>query len=73
VTGNDARIARGISAVHLHPDYHSSGLDFKTAAVDIIADILHAVFSADRLGSDHPEDLLDRAYRCYLGDLEDDE
>lgn len=71
MTPNTTRIARGRAAIELHPDFQAGGIDPETAASDVIADILHAVFGTF-IGNDSPEDLLDRAYRTYLGDREAD-
>jgi hypothetical protein len=65
-----ARMAqRGHRAIELHPDLGPDKLDLESAASDIIADILHALDDA-ALDLD-PQDVLDRALRCYRGDIED--
>jgi len=66
------RRERGNRVIRLHPDLANEPDFYETAASDIIADILHAVFEGDRIGNDSPQDLLDRALRTYEGDAEDD-
>lgn len=72
MTLNIDRIARGRAAIELHPDFRAVGIDVETAATDIIADVLHAVF-ATFIGNDSPENMLDAALRTYLADSEDHE
>ncbi len=82
MTMNETRRERGFQLVAAHPDY--TEMEFEHAASDTIADILHAVFDgtyvapsgefyADGYRIGTPQDLLNRALDCYLGDAEDDE
>lgn len=60
---------RGDDAVHLHPDLRPSGIDYATAASDLVADIMHA---ADLRGLDALE-VASRGIRTYQSDLEEAE
>lgn len=66
----DDRTQRGHRAVELHPDLGPHGIDFETAASDLIADILHAAEEAGVLPSEM-EALVERALRTYHADAED--
>lgn len=62
---------RGHRAVELHPDLHPQGIDFETAATDIIADVLHAAADAGLVDDDdQAQEILDRAMRTFQGDYE---
>jgi hypothetical protein len=75
-----ARYVRdGDRAIRLHPDLREdgSGIEYDTAAVDMISSILHAYEFAlaegdiEAGGSYSVEGLLDAALVCYQGDFED--
>jgi hypothetical protein len=67
------RRERGDRAIRLHPDLPGEPEFYATAASDIIADILHAVYGGEEAFRGEPTELLDRALRTYEGDAEDDE
>jgi hypothetical protein len=63
------RAAVGEAALRTCPD---GDVDRETAASDVIADVLTALYGAPSGHRDGPEaDLLDRALRSYWGDHED--
>lgn len=72
----------GDRAIRLHPDYNhrstpdARGVDYQTAASDMIASILHAVFDVENPDTGHamfgePQELLDHALGSYRMDQED--
>lgn len=69
MTANEVRRERGRAAIALHPD----NLDKLTAAKDLVADILHAVYDVDPPeGAYTPEAFLQAALWTFQGDAEDD-
>jgi hypothetical protein len=72
-------IRDGDRAIRLHPDLREdgTGIEYETAASDMIASILHAyefaLTEGDLAagGAFSPEGLLDYALDCYRGDMED--
>jgi hypothetical protein len=64
----------GWHVIRSHPDYDQRGLiDAETAAVDMIASTLHAIYGTRPLGTidDDAQAMLDRAFRSFCGDYED--
>lgn len=63
-------IDNGDEAIKSFSDF--PGIEYDTAASDVIASILHAVFDGDYSSEFYtPASLLDKALDCYEGDQED--
>lgn len=63
----NASIRRGEDAIHLHPDLRPDGIDYPTAAADVIADVMHAV----RVEGFDALEVCSRGISTYRGDLEE--